>query len=107
MENDWKEPYEDDGVTLGPEEALRREIEKTKALKVERLKLNDTIEKLRTENEALAQSRRSLEEKIQSLTGGTDADPSGPRIPTAGWAFFLLAFNLAAVGILLFFLLKQ
>ena len=32
MENNWEESYEEDGVTLGPEEALLRETEKTKAL---------------------------------------------------------------------------
>ena len=35
MENNWEKPYEDNGVTLGPEDALRREIEKTKTLKIE------------------------------------------------------------------------
>ena len=41
MKNDWDKPYEDDGVTLGPEDALHREIEKTKALKVEKIQLKD------------------------------------------------------------------
>ena len=40
MEDNWENPYEEDGVTLGPEEALLRETEKTKALKVEKLQLN-------------------------------------------------------------------
>jgi len=44
MKDDWENPYEEDGVTLGPEEALLRETEKTKALKVEKLQLKDTIE---------------------------------------------------------------
>ena len=68
MEDDWKNPYEEDGVTLGPEEALLRETEKTKALKVEKLQLKDTIEKLRSKNNALANVNNSLEQKLRSLT---------------------------------------
>ena len=109
MANDWKEPCEDDSVTLGPEEALRREIEKTKTLKVERLQLKDTIEKLRAENATLAESHRILEKKMGVLTGTTsDETVSQSRSdhpPAAGWTFFLLIFNLTAAGTLLFFLL--
>ena len=109
MANDWKEPYEDDSVTLGPEEALRREIEKTKALKVERLQLKDTIEKLRAENDALAESYRLLEKKMGVLAGTTNdetvAQSRSDHPPAPGWAFFLLIFNITAAGALLFFLL--
>ena len=63
MKDDWENPYEEDGVTLGPEEALLRETEKTKALKVEKLQLKDTIEKLRNKNNALANVNNSLEQK--------------------------------------------
>ena len=45
-EDDWEETFDDNGITLGPEEILRREIEKSKNLKVERLQLKDEIEKL-------------------------------------------------------------
>ena len=109
MANDWKEPYEDDSVTLGPEEALRREIEKTKALKVERLQLKDTIEKLRAENAALAESHRLLRKKTGILADATNdetvSQSRSDRSPAPGWAFFLLIFNLTAAGTLLFFLL--
>ena len=109
MGNDWKEPYEDDSVTLGPEEALRREIEKTKALKVERLQLKDTIEKLRAENAALAESHRLLKKKMGVLAGTTSDEivshPRSDHPPAPGWAFFLLVFNITAAGALLFFLL--
>ena len=109
MTNDWKEPYEDDSVTLGPEEALHREIEKTKALKVERLQLKDTIEKLRAENATLAESHRILGEKIDTLDGTTNDETvfqsRSDYPPAPGWAFFLLIFNLTAAGVLLFFLL--
>ena len=45
MDENWKKPYEEDGVTLGPEDALRREIEKSKVLKVEKLQLKDSLGK--------------------------------------------------------------
>ena len=109
MANDWKEPYEDDSVTLGPEEALRREIEKTKALKVERLQLKDTIEKLRAENATLAESHRLLRKKTSILADATNdeivSQSRSDRPPAPGWAFFLLIFNITAAGALLFFLL--
>ena len=65
-EDDWKEPYEDTGITLGPEEILHREIEKSKNLKVERLQLKDEIEKLRTENAHLTQKNQALTEEIKT-----------------------------------------
>ena len=68
MEDNWENPYEEDGVTLGPEEALLRETEKTKALKVEKLQLKDTIEKLQSKNDTLVNVNNSLEQKLTSLT---------------------------------------
>lgn len=108
MENEWKEPFADDGVTLGPEEALRRETEKTRALKVERLQLKDTLEKLRAENAALKKNQPSAHPPGETSGGAAAVSPADPSpVPAARWVFFLLAFNLAAAGILLFFLLKQ
>ena len=63
MDDDWGKPYEDDGVTLGPEDALRREIEKSKTLKVEKLQLKDAIEKLEAENDALSKHQRNKQNK--------------------------------------------
>ena len=63
MEDKWENPYEEDGVTLGPEEALLRETEKTKVLKVEKLQLKDTIEKLKSKNDALTNISNSLKQK--------------------------------------------
>ncbi len=107
----WGNPLEDDGITLGPEEALRREIEKSKNLKVERLKLRDEIEKLRAKNQA-------LEKQIQTLTrssGGPNflpakppsSQPKPPFSPPVRWSVFLLIFNLLAMALLLYFLYKN
>jgi len=109
MEDDWKNPYEEDGVTLGPEEALLRETEKTKALKVEKLQLKDTIEKLRSKNNALANVNNSLEQKLRSLT---EQSSSSIRLETdqthtLRWAYLLLIFNLTALIILILFHIKQ
>tara|TARA_B110000263_G_scaffold150902_1_gene130965 strand:- start:1328 stop:1684 length:357 start_codon:yes stop_codon:yes gene_type:complete len=118
MEDNWENPYEEDGVTLGPEEALLRETEKTKALKVEKLQLKDTIEKLKIKNDTLAKTNQSLEKQLISL-----ADYSESRINFKSsenydtlqsgqnsqirWSFYLLIFNLISLTTLLFFLLKQ
>ena len=109
MEDDWENPYEEDGVTLGPEEALLRETEKTKALKVEKLQLKDTIEKLRNKNNALANVNNSLEQKLRSLT---EQSSSSIRLETdqthtLRWAYLLLIFNLTALIILILFHIKQ
>ena len=105
MKDDWENPYEEDGVTLGPEEALLRETEKTKALKVEKLQLKDTIEKLRNKNNALANVNNSLEQKLRSLT---EQSSSSIRLETdqthtLRWAYLLLIFNLTALIILILF----
>ena len=109
MKDDWENPYEEDGVTLGPEEALLRETEKTKALKVEKLQLKDTIEKLRSKNNALANINNSLEQKLRSLT---EQSSSSIRLETdqthtLRWAYLLLIFNLTALIILILFHIKQ
>ena len=93
----WQEPFDDDAVTLGPEEALRREIERSKALKVDRLKLRDRIETLEKENAA-------LRKKLAAAASGSPAGESGlqgtsdsslreqqARYPLATLLFALLA----------------
>ena len=67
MSEHWEEPKEEDGLTLGPEEALQREIEKSKTLKVDRLRLRDEIEKLKAEKTDLAQKNQLLKERITKL----------------------------------------
>ena len=108
MEDDWKNPYEEDGVTLGPEEALLRETEKTKALKIEKLQLKDTIEKLRSKNNALANVNNSLEQKLRSLTEQSSSNTrlETDQTHTLRWAYLLLIFNLTALIILILFHLK-
>ena len=109
MEDDWKNPYEEDGVTLGPEEALLRETEKTKALKVEKLQLKDTIEKLQSKNNALANVNNSLEQKLRSLTEQSSSSIrlETDRTHTLRWAYLLLIFNLTALIILILFHMQQ
>ena len=108
MEDNWENPYEEDGVTLGPEEALLREIEKTKTLKVEKLQLKNANEKLQSKNETLVNVNNSLEQKLTSLT---EQSPSSIHIETdqthnLRWAYLLLIFNLTALLILIVFHLK-
>jgi len=74
MSEHWEEPKEEDGLTLGPEETLQREIEKSKNLKVDRLRLRDEIEKLKSEKTDLAQKNQLLKERLAKL----DASPESP-----------------------------
>ena len=67
MNEPWEEPKEEDGLTLGPEEALHREIEKSKTLKVDRLRLRDEIDKLKTEKSDLAKKNQQLKERLTKL----------------------------------------
>ena len=109
MEDNWEKPYEDDGVTLGPEEALLRETEKTKALKVEKLQLKDTIEKLQSKNDTLVNVNNSLEQKLISLTeqSSSSIHLETDKTHTLKWAYLLLIFNLTALIILILFHIKQ
>lgn len=103
-DEDWKTPDDDDGITLGPEDALRREIEKSKSLKVERLKLKDEIETLRAKNAQLTENISALKEKAKNKQPTpTENSPS----PSPGWSVFLLIFNLCALAILLFFIFQK
>jgi hypothetical protein len=75
MNEHWEEPREDEGLTLGPEETLQREIEKSKALKVERLHLRDQIDKLKAEKDDLEQKNCQLKKRITVLGSA----PAGPE----------------------------
>ena len=108
MADDWQDIPEEDGLTLGPEDALEREIARSKALKVERLQLRDRVEKLEREVQTLAAENDRLKtEPRPGLSENQDsAGPTGPLLP-ARWALTLLAFNHTALGLLIFFLLKK
>ena len=108
MEDNWENPYEEDGVTLGPEEALLKETEKTKALKVEKLQLKDTIEKLQSKNDTLVNVNNSLEQKLISLTeqSSSNIHLETDQTHTLKWAYLLLIFNLTALIILILFNLR-
>ena len=108
MQDNWENPYEEDGVTLGPEEALLQEIEKTKALKVEKLQLKDTIEKLQSENNTLVNVNNSLEQKLTSLNeqSPNNIHHETDQTQTIKWAYLLLIFNLTALTVLILFHLK-
>ena len=73
MNEPWEEPKEEDGLTLGPEEALQREIEKSKTLKVDRLRLRDKIEKLKTEKYDLAKKNQQLIDRLTKLKNVDDS----------------------------------
>ena len=72
----WKEPMEEDGLTLGPEEALQKEIEKSKTLKVDRLRLCDEIEKLKSEKSVLSQKNQKLKDRLTKLENSTSEKTS-------------------------------
>ena len=73
MNEPWEEPKEEDGLTLGPEEALQREIEKSKTLKVDRLRLRDEIEKLKAEKYDLAKKNQQLIDRLTKLKNVDDS----------------------------------
>ncbi|PIR00260.1 MAG: hypothetical protein COV66_07175 [Nitrospinae bacterium CG11_big_fil_rev_8_21_14_0_20_45_15] len=110
LNSEWQDIPEDDGLTLGPEEALFREIQKSKSLKVERLKLRDDIEKLQAKNQKLEQVIEKLEREKLALrksieaTGVSNETPVLP--PTTQypplWIRVLLVFNLLACVWLIF-----
>jgi len=119
MTDEWQDIPENDGLTLGPEEALAREIAKSKALKVERLRLKDQVERLTADNRSLREENEAVKNRRQDLAGSpeysTDASTVSPSdaprsrsfVLPGRWAFLLLAFNLAAIGILLLFHLQK
>ena len=69
MDNDekWEEPLEENGLTLGPEESLQREIEKSKSLKLDHLRLKDEIEQLKAQKEELKEKNYQLQQRIEEL----------------------------------------
>ncbi len=102
MSEHWEEPPEEDGLTLGPEEALQREIEKSKALKVDRLRLRDEIEKLKAETTDLTRKNHLLKERLTAL-GNPSANPEKESAFSRNILIFALVFSFLA---LLWFMTK-
>ena len=102
MSEHWEEPPEEDGLTLGPEEALQREIEKSKALKVDRLRLRDEIEKLKAETTDLTRKNYLLKERLTAL-GNPSANPEKESAFSRNILIFALVFSFLA---LLWFMTK-
>ena len=90
----WEEPREEDGLTLGPEEALQKEIEKSKTLKVDRLRLRDEIEKLKSEKSDLTQKNQQLKNRLKKLSNSAPekTDSSSPNV-----LVFVLVFGFLAL----------
>ena len=65
MTYEWEQDSEN-GTTLGLEELLRKEVEKSKSLKLERLKLRDKIELLKEENQHLLTENNSFRKKLET-----------------------------------------
>ena len=102
MNENWEEPLEEDGLTLGPEEALQREIEKSIALKVDRLRLRDEIEKLKAETTDLTRKNHLLKERLTAL-GNPSANPEKESAFSRNILIFALVFSFLA---LLWFMTK-
>ena len=81
MADEWQDISEDDGITLGPEEALEREIAKSKSLKVERLRLKDQVERLTAENQTLHKENEAFKKLRQARSGALEDSPEKADIP--------------------------
>ena len=116
--DDWEEEFDETEFSHDPGEALQREIERSKAMKVERLKLRNNIEALETQNTFLREQNQKLEAESHRLKEKLAGEPGpshrnnalGPAsragLP-ARWALYLLMFNLTSLGVLLYFILQK
>jgi len=99
----WEEPLEDNGLTLGPEETLQREIDKSKSLKVDRLRLKDEIEKLKEQKENLKEKNRQLHNRISALSNeAPNSQPETHAIKKNELIPFLIALSLLSALLFLF-----
>ena len=100
----WEEPLEDNGLTLGPEETLQHEIEKSKSLKVDRLRLRDEIEQLKTQKKDLKKKNQQLHQKIKTLNNDLSSlrtPQNSPILKKSFWGPFLFVI-LVLLTLLLF-----
>ena len=103
-DENWEDPLDDNGLTLGPEESLQREIEKSKSLKVDRLRLRDEIDQLKAQKEELKEKNRQLHERVNALSNETPP-PVTPAEPRNQIKKELLPFLIAvSIFIVLYFL---
>ena len=99
----WEEPLDDNGLTLGPEETLQREIEKSKSLKIDRLRLKDEIEKLKEQKEKLQEKNNQLHKRVNALSNeGSNTQPEAPAIKKNELIPFLIALSLFSALLFLF-----
>ena len=102
-EEKWEDPFEENGLTLGPEETLQREIEKSKSLKVDRLRLKDEIGKLKEQKEILQEKNRQLHKRVNVLSNeGPNTQPEAPAIKNNELIPFLIALSLFSALLFLF-----
>ncbi len=102
-EEKWEDPFEENGLTLGPEETLQREIEKSKSLKVDRLRLKDEIEKLKEQKETLQEKNRQLHKRVNALSNEVpNTQPEAPAIKKNELIPFLIAISLFSALLFLF-----
>ena len=102
MSDNWEEPNEENGLTLGPEEALQREIEKSKTLKVDRLRLRDEIEKLKIEKSDLTKKNQQLKERLTKLEN-TGAIPEQKDSSSSN----ILVFTLVLTSLILAWIMTR
>jgi|TARA_B110000467_G_C18134847_1_gene375422 hypothetical protein len=103
-QNEWDNPQEE-GVTLGPEEALQKEIEKNKALKVERLRLQNKIEELQSENSRLSREKRKLSFRVSQFQSLPEQDSGANQSSGENFKQLIsLLISVAAAATLILFL---
>ena len=107
MDNDekWEEPLEENGLTLGPEESLQREIEKSKSLKVDRLRLKDEIEQLKAQKEELKEKNYQLQQRIEELNNSIPSSKSlknGLAVKKNFWGLLIIATLFISIFLLFF-----
>ena len=102
-EEKWEDPFEENGLTLGPEETLQREIEKSKSLKIDRLRLKDEIEKLKEQKENLQEKNRQLHKRVNALSNGVlNTQLEATAIKKNELIPFLIALSLFSALLFLF-----
>ena len=90
----WEEPLEENGLTLGPEETLQREIEKSKSLKVDRLRLKDEIEQLKAQKDELKEKNQQLHQRINALKNETRTSSDSTSSKNRELLPFLIALSI-------------